>query len=319
MVKKKPKNHHTFPHIPTDLHVLILLHLPAKSLLRFRAVSKAWLRLIDSHRFAFAHLSTTLRSNLHQSQSLFHIDGGAPGAVLVDHASLVIRNGRTLREVMEFGYLNYRFEFHSYVNGVALLANRVSKGKTLFWDPSVRRFVFVPHFGPMRYGIGGGFDEEVVYRLGFDRLNNDYKILAVFYSEEGSFTSERFRRAFYDSSDERDDGTLFEYEGDLCSDDDDVLCRDDGSCGNSGDGLRNYSWDSLSDVGCDSLVCGRVDASGDHGAPFSVVEIYSLNSWTWKNVSTPNLSLRPLHPQVFVYDAIHWTGSRGGRPKADDD
>lgn len=100
---------------------------------------------------------------------------------------------------MEYRYLDYRFEFHSYVNGVALLANRVSIGKTLFWNPSVRRFVFVPHFGRMRYGNGGGVDEEVVYGLGFDRLNDDYKILAVFYSEEVSFTSERFRRAFYDS------------------------------------------------------------------------------------------------------------------------
>lgn len=41
-----------------DIVFEILLRLPAKSILRFRSVSKIWLNTIDSFRFAYMHTST---------------------------------------------------------------------------------------------------------------------------------------------------------------------------------------------------------------------------------------------------------------------
>lgn len=42
-----------------DLWTEILLHLPIKSLLRFKSVSKSWFSIISSHRFAKSHLITS--------------------------------------------------------------------------------------------------------------------------------------------------------------------------------------------------------------------------------------------------------------------
>ncbi|KAL6648573.1 hypothetical protein ACP70R_012797 [Stipagrostis hirtigluma subsp. patula] len=52
----EPWSWHALPYIPDDLIFKILVRLPAKSVIRFRCVCKAWLAMISSRRFAEAHL-----------------------------------------------------------------------------------------------------------------------------------------------------------------------------------------------------------------------------------------------------------------------
>ncbi|RCV32590.1 hypothetical protein SETIT_7G015300v2 [Setaria italica] len=49
-------DHQALPYIPDDLILAILRRLPAKSVLRFRCVSKAWLAMLSSRSFVDAHL-----------------------------------------------------------------------------------------------------------------------------------------------------------------------------------------------------------------------------------------------------------------------
>ncbi|KAJ6910166.1 hypothetical protein NC652_020994 [Populus alba x Populus x berolinensis] len=61
------------PILPLDIIINILCFLPAKTLVRFKCVSKSWQSLIDSPQFITLHLAHSLETdNLGNLSFLYH-------------------------------------------------------------------------------------------------------------------------------------------------------------------------------------------------------------------------------------------------------
>ncbi|EEF40116.1 conserved hypothetical protein [Ricinus communis] len=177
------------PYIPHDIILSILLRLPVKSIIRFKAVHSSWLSLISSPEFSFRHL--------HHERACFHKHGviqirnrhtaypclslrssfdTAAEDVDRDHDLVDIQN--PFGEVYHSTYI--RAEVLGSCNGLLLvcLIHRDRRSREfLLWNPSTREHekISCNYYSPLTNIVG----------LGYDEFNDNYKIVDVSFKRPG--------------------------------------------------------------------------------------------------------------------------------------
>ncbi|KAL4607522.1 hypothetical protein ACB092_09G180800, partial [Castanea dentata] len=128
--------------LPDDLVYEILTLLPAKSLIRFRCVSKSWYCTITHRNFIMAHDRTLTETSRFHAPCCFGVAGCCRGMFYFVHEA------------------EYRVEKEN---------NRM-----YFWNPSIRKSKKV-QLTPST------ILDAVVYGLAYHYQNNDYKILRIIF------------------------------------------------------------------------------------------------------------------------------------------
>uniref|UniRef100_A0A803LLA9 F-box domain-containing protein n=1 Tax=Chenopodium quinoa TaxID=63459 RepID=A0A803LLA9_CHEQI len=169
----------TMADLPTPLITIILSKLPVKSLLRFRCVAKSWRSLIDEQYFINLHLKNSLQNPTHQTLLIndIFLYGGSPNSTdkdpflySVDYPSL---NRATLINC-PFDCNSFETEIAGSCNGLLCLADGIA---AFIWNPATRKYRVLP-VSPVEIP---GFKElnRAVYGFGYDKLNDDYKLVRV--------------------------------------------------------------------------------------------------------------------------------------------
>ncbi|KAJ9558553.1 hypothetical protein OSB04_013167 [Centaurea solstitialis] len=176
--------------LPDELIVQILSFLPAKSLLRWRSVSKSWLNLINSTKFKLMHLR-----NFNQLNPRYFVRRLDPFVdeewfcVHLDDEDFTFDSGTQIELSFDSVYLC--FWIVDCCNGVLCLCDYDEfneYGFTLetiiLWNPSIRRKLTLPL--PMFYY--GVEDPVVVLGFGYDIISDDYKVVSLTYDEDSDTT-----------------------------------------------------------------------------------------------------------------------------------
>ncbi|CAI9094619.1 OLC1v1030382C1 [Oldenlandia corymbosa var. corymbosa] len=165
------------PTLPQDVITDVLKRLPAKSIGRFRCVSKPWRSLLSNPRFIKEHLN-------------FHIRSDPDKFIVVDRSD---RAPRVLTPNMENNSTERRYDWvctkvispllclnkqskRVFVvgscHGLVLLAN--DKRTMILMNPTTLEAVEIPKFG---LSLDPFVGDEMLCGLGYDETNNDYKIV----------------------------------------------------------------------------------------------------------------------------------------------
>ncbi|KAK2664941.1 hypothetical protein Ddye_003515 [Dipteronia dyeriana] len=156
------------PFIPIDIIDLILLRVPARSLLRFRCVCKDWCNLIDS--FSFVRNQVSIASQ--QPQVVL-----AANNFPLSYKSFTF-NGNVLKEssrfpILEFSYRNNKCLDYIHAGevgfGFTCFQNRYRPGEAFLFNPFRRQVLVLP----MATCIG----QRDWYGMGIDSTTNTYKIV----------------------------------------------------------------------------------------------------------------------------------------------
>ncbi|KAK9130522.1 hypothetical protein Sjap_011009 [Stephania japonica] len=150
---------------PREIIQSILSRLPVKSLMRFRCVSKSWLKLIDGPDFIKthleqAHLSNDVKIMLKTNDCMYSIDI-VIGNLVVD----LQRPYETLFWETE--------EILGSCNGLLLVL--LHDVYMFLWNPSTREYKILPE-SP---GLFEGSNLYISYGLGYDPITHDYKVVEV--------------------------------------------------------------------------------------------------------------------------------------------
>ena len=160
-------------HLPYDIVLNILARLPAKSLMRFRCVSKSLDSSIKSHDFITDHLNTNKN---HDNGYIIHM-GSNPSTPSSNRPVCTVALDRSFDRISEF-VVPFDFPFkHAGIvgscNGLLCFSNCY---KFIYlWNPSIRKFKKLPHtcLGQLNnVRIGFAYHSE----------NNDYKVVRISYS-----------------------------------------------------------------------------------------------------------------------------------------
>ncbi|XP_059668933.1 F-box/kelch-repeat protein At3g06240-like [Cornus florida] len=163
--------------LPKEVLTEILSRLPAKSLLRFRCVSKSWLSLITSPNFIAIHLNQSHTNNSHLLIKYYSLNPKK------ERFSLrVDDNDKSFFELKcPFKTRNNSFfRMVGICNGLICLSDD-HFGYTytiIIWNPAIRKCVNLPKprvcfhtYGPYMFALGFGFDSRT----------NDYKVVRIAY------------------------------------------------------------------------------------------------------------------------------------------
>ncbi|KAJ7960711.1 F-box domain containing protein [Quillaja saponaria] len=169
---------------PEDLVINILSRLPAKSLIRFRSVSKSWDSLIRNPGFISAHLS---------HQNSIRDKGGS--YFLVKHRSYLthtdvisLLSSRTYNVVSSFEVpteMGSKFvKIVGSCNGLLCVSHdSISNfGSSIFlWNPAIRRFRVLPKCNIYNVNLAGEKVHGVAHGFGYYAVSNDYKLVRIVY------------------------------------------------------------------------------------------------------------------------------------------
>lgn len=168
-----------------DLVNDVFFHLPVKSLVRFKCLSKPCCSLIEGEDFVKSHLDLSVKS------------GAGRSVLLRGHLHLYSVDLRSLDTAKEIEHpLKPRgpAEVFGSCNGLIALSNSMSE--LALYNPSTRKLHRLP-VSPVEHPAGGGIRGYIFYGFGYDSVNDDYKVVRMV----------QFRR------DEDDDiGCFFPYE-----------------------------------------------------------------------------------------------------------
>ncbi|KAK7303216.1 hypothetical protein RJT34_14118 [Clitoria ternatea] len=162
------------PFLPDELVVEILSRLPVKSLMQFRCVCKSWLSLISDPYFMkkHLHLSSTHFTPHHRiilsaTTAEFHLKSCSVSSLFNDPS--------TVCEDLNYPVKN-KFRHDGIVGSCnGLLCFAIKGDCVLLWNPSIRVSKKSPPLGNnWRPGCFTAFG------LGYDHVNEDYKVVAVF-------------------------------------------------------------------------------------------------------------------------------------------
>ncbi|XP_041991391.1 uncharacterized protein LOC121742343 [Salvia splendens] len=190
--------HGPLPDLPEEIIKEILLRLPAKSLWKFRSVSKCWFFLISSYDFAKAHLKISNKNNIYERHRL--IVGAIQSLMDLHTCSLRDTVGNTmytgpiypdvdmLPDVVRFDCpscnINSLVWMEGSCNGLVCVLE--SARTLILWNPTIRKYRVLPRSGtPMRfehYPLNFGF--------GYDEVHDDYKVVELLHLDPGMSLTE---------------------------------------------------------------------------------------------------------------------------------
>ncbi|XP_074306388.1 F-box protein CPR1-like [Silene latifolia] len=170
--------------IPIDIITNeILPKLPAKSLVRFKCVSKSFNILISSSEFIDIHLRQSLSSNGNRlliltkeySTDLYSFDIDSPDC---DTTAINIPLPRTLGKWLDDNFVS----IVGSVNGLLCVGltcdiDETREYKQVVINPSTGVFREVPHKHTPT--LGYQFQTVVTFGFGFDDINHDYKLVRI--------------------------------------------------------------------------------------------------------------------------------------------
>ncbi|KAL2921201.1 F-box protein CPR1 [Bienertia sinuspersici] len=157
----------------------ILVKLPARSLLRCRCVSKLWCSIIDDPSFASSHFKKC-QSNQEKNRLLVL----EPPDIIESKQFCAIRNGEKFRKMSKIGLDVTWFEQYqavSYVNGLICMKRYIKEtqiSNILLWNPSIRKALELPF---SQFSNDAKIRHDIDCALGYDHINNDYKVVASVY------------------------------------------------------------------------------------------------------------------------------------------
>ncbi|XP_031113999.1 F-box/kelch-repeat protein At3g23880-like [Ipomoea triloba] len=165
-----------FPPLLPEILSEILSRLPAKSLSRFRCVSKPWCALISSSEFVKLHLKASASRKDYAHHRILCSFAG-PRSFSVMQCSL--QSVMSERPAEGF-HIDYPMKTpHNSVwiigscNGLVCIA--IEEKYLFIWNPTTGKFKKVPDPGVK---LKAGF--YFMYGFGYDELNDDYKVVGVF-------------------------------------------------------------------------------------------------------------------------------------------
>lgn len=163
-------------HLPFEIIVEILLHLPVEALLRCRCVSKRWRLLIDNPRFIRQQLAQSTRS--HSNQTLFLRHKSVLRTIDLTSLGQDISFGAALKEI-NYPLMCYGDEIKllGSCNGLLSLSNAADD--VIIWNPSLRKHRFLPNFNIKPRKNSGIPLSVCVYGFGFLQKTDDYKLLRL--------------------------------------------------------------------------------------------------------------------------------------------
>ncbi|XP_017220909.1 F-box/kelch-repeat protein At3g06240 isoform X1 [Daucus carota subsp. sativus] len=168
-----------------DLWTEIFLRLPLESLLRFKSVSKTWLSIISSHRFALSYLAIAPKDD---QILIVHHESGDPDDEEDGQFSLYHLDSSRILENLHFPYSQGEYPFkpaYSQLIGsecgivcvsVCVYRWRAAKNNYDFylWNPATKQSKLIPLYtipDDTIYGVASGF--------GFDNIDLDFKVVKV--------------------------------------------------------------------------------------------------------------------------------------------
>ncbi|CAL5421474.1 unnamed protein product [Camellia sinensis] len=170
MMEKRQKE--TKNSIPQEIIFQVLKELPAKSLLRYRCVSKLWCSIIDSPLFITSH-----RARSHTRQGGITILMRAQPRPSPDqhltHFFSINPQGIEPPRLLQTLSVDH-FNSIQFVNGLVCFNNNV-------WNPSTRETLALPPT-PITCGLFSDFTEWSVFKycmFGFAPNSNEYKVVNI--------------------------------------------------------------------------------------------------------------------------------------------
>lgn len=163
------------PFIPNELIEEILSRLPVKSLLKLRCVCKSWKSLISDPYFIKKHLLISSQNIDFTHHRIIVSSTTAEFNLKSCSVSSLFHNPSTISEELNYPVKNkYRHDgIIGSCNGMLCFA--IKAECVLLWNPSIRVSKKSPPLGNnWRPGCYTAFG------LGYDRLSDDYKVVAVF-------------------------------------------------------------------------------------------------------------------------------------------
>ncbi|CAA0829753.1 Unknown protein [Striga hermonthica] len=166
---KHNESRKTPPDLPADVRREILLRVPARSLVRLRAVCRSWLSAIDDPNFARSHTDRRLPSD---DTLLVRITSGPPFAPLysLDLEALYLDDGPNIVSAAAFRRPGFPSPPHlpaANCDGLLLLADKF----WAIWNPTTGELLQLPR---------GGYTADVAASgLGYHPAAADYRAVVI--------------------------------------------------------------------------------------------------------------------------------------------
>ncbi|KAL2896823.1 hypothetical protein RDABS01_038607 [Bienertia sinuspersici] len=166
--------------LPQEIISDILSHLPAKSICRFRCVSKPWKSLLSQPHFIKTHLNRTKQLLADGEASLIFVshDSCSLYSTHLKYTHHLSHNITTFATKLSFD--NHLFSYANVFHMVScdgLILVKDKKNKSLLINPTTREIKELP---TSPYALNPRFS-NTVYGLGYDSVNDDYKVVTVSY------------------------------------------------------------------------------------------------------------------------------------------
>ncbi|XP_059316057.1 F-box/kelch-repeat protein At3g23880-like [Lycium ferocissimum] len=165
------------PYIPSEVIFEILLRLPLKSILKFKSVSKSWLFLLSSPQFINTHLNFSRKDFPHRllildrdqilskkKCALYSPVSKKNSAVCVDLDYPVKSRGCNIPQ------------FIGSCDGLVCL---LVENSLILWNPSTRKWKEIPKEETHQMSQ----DYYCTYGFGYDKYNDDYKLVLLYSSK----------------------------------------------------------------------------------------------------------------------------------------
>ncbi|WOH12843.1 hypothetical protein DCAR_0832352 [Daucus carota subsp. sativus] len=166
-----------------DLWTEIFLRFPLESLLRFKSVSKTWLSIISSHRFALSYLAIAPKDD---QILIVHHDSLQPEEGDDGHFSLYHLDSSRILENLHFPYSQDEYPFKPAYSqligsecGIVCVSVWVSKWRAAkndndlyLWNPATKQSKLIPP-----YTLPDDNPTDAALGFGFDHIDLDFKLV----------------------------------------------------------------------------------------------------------------------------------------------
>ncbi|XP_071693820.1 F-box/kelch-repeat protein At3g06240-like [Rutidosis leptorrhynchoides] len=165
--------------IPPDIITDILPLFPAKSVGRFRCVSKDWLSQLSSPQFIKTHQNT-----INQNHIIFISPDLSLNSLPLNHHQQQLLSASPTNLNLKSPHDLNLFTFHGSCNGLVLASfNDLISDRTdhtlVVFNPTTKQLVTLPVSGFEM--VDNLLEIDITYGFGYDSVNDDYKVVTVSY------------------------------------------------------------------------------------------------------------------------------------------